>query len=158
MHCQTRNPANTRRWTSAGLMLDQRRRRCASIGQKIGSTYRVCWECWQATLCFAHRSKQKNKFCLIQNLSCLLIWKSCTNTWKIKVSHMKFHGALCWDQCFLSYTLHHSALLSPKESLENWLYFCNGLYRPGWQGLSWGSILARQNFFPVGPNFSEENS
>ena len=46
-----------------------------------------------------------------------------TNPYKLKTgcqiimimshSHMEFHGALCWDQCFLSYTLHPSALLSP---------------------------------------------
>ena len=40
----TQLPANTRRWTSAGLMLGQRCRRWASrrLGQR-----RVCWECWQ---------------------------------------------------------------------------------------------------------------
>ena len=43
-----------------------------------------------------------------------------TNPYKLKTvcqisphSHMEFHGALCWDQCFSYYTLHHSALLSP---------------------------------------------
>ena len=41
-----RSPANTRRWTSAGLMLSQRRRRWDSIGPAL-SQRRVCWECWQ---------------------------------------------------------------------------------------------------------------
>ena len=39
-----RRPANTRRLTSAGLMLGQRRRWCASIGPAFGQR-RVCWEC-----------------------------------------------------------------------------------------------------------------
>ena len=41
-----RSPANTRRWTSAGLMLGQHRRSLASIGLALGQR-RVCWECWQ---------------------------------------------------------------------------------------------------------------
>ena len=41
-----RTPANTRRWTSGGLMLGQRHRRWASIGPAFGQR-RVCWECWQ---------------------------------------------------------------------------------------------------------------
>ena len=41
-----RSPANTRCWTSAGLMLGQRRRLWASIGPALGQR-RVCWECWQ---------------------------------------------------------------------------------------------------------------
>ena len=41
-----RRPASTRCWTSAGLMLCQRRRLWASIGPALGHP-RVCWECWQ---------------------------------------------------------------------------------------------------------------
>ena len=46
-----RSPANTRRWTSTGLMLGLRRRR------------RVCWVCRQAP-------KRNNKFRLIHSLYC----------------------------------------------------------------------------------------
>ena len=53
-----RSQANTRRWTSAGLMLGQCRRWWASIGPTLGLR-RVCWECWQV-----FRTK-RNKFCLI---------------------------------------------------------------------------------------------
>ena len=50
LHCLTRNPANTSRWTSAGLMLGQHRRRWTRMDwTSIRSTCRVCWECWQAT-------------------------------------------------------------------------------------------------------------
>ena len=45
LHCLTRSPANTRRWTSAGFMLGQHHRRWARIGPSIGSMSRVCWEC-----------------------------------------------------------------------------------------------------------------
>ena len=36
LHCQTRSPANTRRCTSAGFTLDQRRRWWARIGPALG--------------------------------------------------------------------------------------------------------------------------
>ena len=52
-------PANTRRWTSAGLMLGQRSRLWTSIGPALGQS-RVCWECWQATLFFAHQCGVQN--------------------------------------------------------------------------------------------------
>ena len=55
-----RSPANTRCWSSAGLMLGQRRRWWASIGLALGQR-RVCWKCWQA---------KRNKFRLIHRLYC----------------------------------------------------------------------------------------
>ena len=47
------------------------------------------------------------------------------------------------------------------QTLRNLLRSCNIVWwvcRPGWQDLSWSLILARQNFFLLGPNFSEKNS
>ena len=55
----TQLPANTKRWTSAGLILGQRRRLWASIGSALGQR-RVCWECWQATLFFTQQCGAQN--------------------------------------------------------------------------------------------------
>ena len=55
----TQLPVNTRRWTSAGLMLDQHSKLWASIGLALGHRH-VCLECWQATLFFARRCGVEN--------------------------------------------------------------------------------------------------
>ena len=54
LHCQTRSPANTRRWTSAGFMLGQRRRRWARIGPALGQSIVFAGSVDRPHLCFAH--------------------------------------------------------------------------------------------------------
>ena len=54
LHCLTSSPANTRYWTSAGLMLGQRRRWCARIGPALGQHLVFAGSVDRPHLCFAH--------------------------------------------------------------------------------------------------------
>ena len=54
LHCQTRSPANTRCWTSAGFMLCQRCRWWARIGPALGQRLLFARSVDRPHLCFAH--------------------------------------------------------------------------------------------------------
>ena len=54
LHCQTRSPANTRHWTSAGFMLGQRRRQWARIGPASGQRLVSAGIAYRPHLYFAH--------------------------------------------------------------------------------------------------------
>ena len=55
LHCLTRSPANTRRWTSAGFMLGQCRRRWARIRPALGQRLVFAGSVDRPHLCFAHQ-------------------------------------------------------------------------------------------------------
>ena len=69
-HANERGQANTRRWTSAGLMLGQRRSRWATIGPALGQclTLAVSVDKQHCVLHIAVVPKRNNKFRWIQNL------------------------------------------------------------------------------------------
>ena len=54
LHCLTSSPANTRRWTSAGFMQGQRRRRWAKIEPALGQRLVFTGSVDRPHLCFAH--------------------------------------------------------------------------------------------------------
>ena len=54
LHCLTRSPANTRRLTSAGFMLGQRRRRWSRIGPALSQCLVFAGSVGRLHLCFVH--------------------------------------------------------------------------------------------------------
>ena len=58
--CYWTQPSKHEALNQCWLMLGQHGRQLASIGTTSGQRL-VCWECWQTTLCFAHRHGSKTE-------------------------------------------------------------------------------------------------